>query len=229
MSYCTPLLADAEMLKLIGLIIVGLIYLINHLVGAAGGKGAQQRRGLKPEPRPAARPRPRAPAPRTPAAQSTMSDEVNEFLRRAAEKRGQAARPASPPPLEAEPRRLVASLDDTSFSGASPAESGPPTGSGVAEYVQQQLGNREFDESHLSQVGQVESQFAAHTQQVFQHSVGHLAAQSAAAADADAAPSPTTPPANPVAETVGALLADPRSIRQAVILNEILDRPVERW
>lgn len=229
MRYFAPLLADADMLKLIGLIIVGLIYLINHLLGGANAKGGPQRRGLKPEQRPAARPRPRAPAPR-PQAQSTMSDEVNAFLRRAAEKRGQAARPAAPPPpLDAEPRRLVASLDDTSFSGSRPAEIGPPTGSGVAEYVQQQLGNREFDESHLSQVGQVESQFAAHTQQVFQHSVGHLAAQSAAAADADAAPSPTAPPANPVAETVGALLADPRSIRQAVILNEILDRPVERW
>lgn len=229
MTYFVPLLADAEMLKLIGLIIVGLIYLINHLLGGAGAKGVQQRR-LKPEPRPAARPRPRTPVPRTPAAQATMSDEVNDFLRRAAEKRGQASRPASPPPLEAEPtRRLVASLDDTSFAGSQPPESGSPTGSGVAQYVEQQLGHRPFDEGHLGHVGQAESQFAAHTQQVFQHSVGHLAAQSAAAADADAAPSPTTPPANPVAETVGALLGDPRSIRQAIILNEILDRPVERW
>ena len=84
MSYFAPLLADAEMLKLIGLIVVGLIYLINHLLGGAGAKGAQQRRGLKPEQRPAARPRPRAPAPRQPAAKSTMSDEVNDFLRRAA-------------------------------------------------------------------------------------------------------------------------------------------------
>jgi hypothetical protein len=231
MSYLTPLLADADMFKLILLVVVGLIYLVNYLVGGNGAK-AQQRRPMKPEPRPAPRPRPRSVSPRF-AAQgpgSSSSDDVSELLRRAAGKRGQPARSAVPPPIEPEPtRRLVASLDDTSFGSLHSPENSPPTGSGVSGYVQQQLGNRAFDERHLSHLEQSESDFAAHTQQMFQHTVGHLAAQTSAAADADAAPSPTTPPANPVAETVGALLADPRSLRQAVILNEILDRPVARW
>ncbi len=32
-----------------------------------------------------------------------------------------------------------------------------------------------------------------------------------------------------VAGTIAGLLADPRSIRQAIVLKEVLDRPVERW
>lgn len=32
-----------------------------------------------------------------------------------------------------------------------------------------------------------------------------------------------------VAGTIAGLLADPRSIRQAIVLREVLDRPVERW
>lgn len=32
-----------------------------------------------------------------------------------------------------------------------------------------------------------------------------------------------------VAGTIAALLADPRSVRQAIVLREVLDRPVERW
>lgn len=32
-----------------------------------------------------------------------------------------------------------------------------------------------------------------------------------------------------VAGTIAGLLADPRSLRQAIVLREVLDRPVERW
>jgi hypothetical protein len=42
---------------------------------------------------------------------------------------------------------------------------------------------------------------------------------------------PVPPPAASVAVagTIAALLADPRSLRQAIVLREVLDRPVERW
>ena len=70
-----PLLADAEIFKVIGLIIVALIWIFNHFVGA---KGPQRR---PPTGRDAA-PRP----PGAPAGRQEVNDEVAEFLRRTAER-----------------------------------------------------------------------------------------------------------------------------------------------
>jgi hypothetical protein len=66
--------------------------------------------------------------------------------------------------------------------------------------------------------------------QVFEHQVGrfHESAANASPGEthSDAAPQTINAPPN---EVFAALLSDPQSLRQAIILNEIIERPVERW
>ena len=60
-------------------------------------------------------------------------------------------------------------------------------------------------------------------EQTFDHQVGSLVAPAAR----DQATT-TGPPAAPSAEVFG-MLRDPQSIREAIVVSEILRRPVERW
>ncbi|MEX0712507.1 MAG: hypothetical protein WD278_09165, partial [Pirellulales bacterium] len=78
-----PPLADVNWPALIPIFLF-VIWILNQLLSAAG-KGQKA-------PKPAERPRPR-PAPINPRRQE-LNDEVGEFLRRAAEKRGGQAAPA---------------------------------------------------------------------------------------------------------------------------------------
>ena len=99
------LLADAEMFKIILVVVAGLIALVKHFVDA-NGKAQARRPVAKPEVRPRVKPPPAA-------ARPAMPGDVNEFLRRAAEKRAAAQRaPASE--SAAAPRRLVTSPLDAS-------------------------------------------------------------------------------------------------------------------
>jgi hypothetical protein len=208
-----PLLADAEILKVIGFIIVALIWVFNHFVGA---KGPQRR-----PPRADVRPRP----PGAPAGRQEVNDEVAEFLRRTAERTAgkkrtepEAAPPARQPLSERRLNRMP--------SGMEPVEAvavdEPPEVS-VAEHVQ------EFD-SHLlserprrmTQMEQESRSFQAEVQHDFDHQLGRLAQHSPLAAEArQAAPNP--------AASIAALLADPENLRNVVVLNEILRRPTDRW
>jgi len=58
----------------------------------------------------------------------------------------------------------------------------------------------------------------------FDHAVGTLAGTGSAAAGEAIAVGPDTPAAQ-----LAAMLRDPQGIRQAVLVNEILRRPSERW
>lgn len=196
-----------DWLKVIVMVVFGMIYLINHIVGAAGKAQRKQGRPNPPAPRPAGRPE--------------MQDEVAEFLKRAAEKRG-ASKPAEPRPQQ--PRRPA----PVEIVEAHAVEELPT--SRFPQTVQHQVDNRELAQraAHLTHVDRTEAAFQAHMQ-VFDHSVGRFTEAPAtltAAAAGEAGPqSASTPPS----EIFAALLADPQSLRQAVILNEIMVRPTERW
>ena len=60
---------------------------------------------------------------------------------------------------------------------------------------------------------------------VFDHSLGQL--QEAPSDTSSGAASPTEPP--PLAASLLAALSSPENIRQAIILNEVLQRPEGRW
>ena len=198
-------------------VIVFLIYLINHFIGMAG-KQQQPRRPVRPE----ARPDPRVARPR-PAGRPEVQDEVAEFLKRAAEKRS-ATKPAEARP--AQPRRVAPpEIVEARAVEEMPSDRWP-------EPVRPQVENRELAEraGHLTHVDRTEAAFQAHMQ-VFDHTVGRIHETAAiptpvGTGQSDVAPQTVSAPPN---EIFASLLSDPQSLRQAIILNEIIERPVERW
>jgi hypothetical protein len=194
-----------------------LIYLLNHFIGIAGKQ--QQRRQARPEVRPDGRP----PRPRPAGQRQEVQDEVAEFLKRAAEKRS-AAKPVEARP--AQPRRVAPpEIVEARAVEEMPSNRWP-------ESVRPQVENRELTEraGHLTHVDRTEAAFQAHMQ-VFDHTVGRINESAAnppppTGSQSDVAPQTINAPPN---EVFAALLSDPQSLRQAIILNEIIERPVERW
>jgi hypothetical protein len=151
-----------------------------------------------------------------------MEDEIGEFLRRTAKRRGpQAAQPAPPPALEpvlVEPERAG------------------PVGGQVDEHVKDFLNTGEFSRRTAQlggEVAQADEQLGEHLHKVFDHDVsslapkpGEVSAQPATAGGPapDAATLPLT-----AAAGFAALLSDMENVRQAIVINEILRRPEERW
>ena len=81
------------------------------------------------------------------------------------------------------------------------------------------------------EVAQADAQISQHMQQVFSHDVGKLSKKPGEAAlppeaalEAVATVSTLLPPPN-----FALLLGNIDAVRQAIILNEILQRPEERW
>ncbi|HQU42188.1 MAG TPA: hypothetical protein PK867_05225 [Pirellulales bacterium] len=212
------LLADIALwIKVVGGVIVALIYLVNYAAQAAG-KG-QKRPPMRPEARPDPRARPR------PAGRQEVQDEVAEFLKRAAEKRT-AGRPAEQPPP---PQRR-----------ALPRSAGAPTPEIVeARAVEEMPSNRwpEPVQSHvdthqlsdraeqLAHADRGDAAFQAHMQ-LFDHQVGriHEAAQPTSETQAGG---PGQAAGTPLSDVFARLLADPQNLRQVIVLNEIMERP--RW
>lgn len=128
----------------------------------------------------------------------------------------------------------------------------PQSGRGsVAQHVAEMLDNSQFAKraAKLSQVQQSsDDEFRSHMQRVFEHDVGRLKDDSAAAigtgspagsgaavsAAAPAAAASIAPVARQLANRkvpadIALLLANRRGMRDAVILKEILERPEYRW
>jgi len=76
-----------------------------------------------------------------------------------------------------------------------------------------------------SRVKEADAQFDVQLHQKFDHDLGRFGDRSTGAAAQPAAPDETKSPAAQIA----ALLASPDGVRQAVVLNEILNRPTDRW
>jgi hypothetical protein len=159
-----------------------------------------------------------------------MSDEIDDFIRRAAERRRQGQqgqrkqqqqqRPAQPPP-PAQPKR--ARLVEPEVVEAQVVED-------VAAHVNRHLDNQQFQNraSHLGeQPAEADDKVAARLHQTFDHQLGSLASTSAAA-PTTSAPA-TTPTVNPTVAALAKLLASPQDFRQAFILSEILKRPADNW
>jgi hypothetical protein len=99
----------------------------------------------------------------------------------------------------------------------------------VAEHVAEQVSARaESLAAQASQLGQrivaEDQQFDTQIKAKFDHAVGTLGGSDIAAAGAPDPPLVDTPAAQ-----LAAMLASPGGVRQAVLVNEILRRPSERW
>lgn len=218
-------------------LIMFIVWLLNQAIGRAAQPPNPprdpRRAGLPPQPARPARP-----------AQARVDEEIEAFLRRAAGQRGAAQQrptaPVSPAPTPqpTAPRTLVQrgeriaplrpAENDVLVEVVEEADEGTsqPHTMTVAEHVQRHLDTREFQQraSNITKVDQADEQLQQRLHQAFDHGVGTLAAnaqaqQTAAAASAAATAGKVT------AGGVYAMLKDPNSLRNAIILQEILRRP----
>jgi len=164
---------------------------------------------------------PRRPPEATPPA--SVEDEISEFLRRAAQRRSRK-QPQAPPPA-------LAPVEEPVLAEEVP----PPVGGQIAR--RRLESDREFQERQRrlgAEVAQADEKVEARLNQVFDHQVGQLSgrlAQGREMSDVSDAFAEAEPDRLPEAAAAGfaAMLTDAESIQQAIIINEILRRPDERW
>jgi hypothetical protein len=216
---------DAELIKLVVVLVIAALAWLAKLVAAR-----QQAQPPVDGPRPQQPPRP---AVNDPLAKDVVG-EIDEFLRRAAQQR--PAQPAQP--IRAQPVKPPARPAQPPVVAEVVAAA--PVGGKVTEHVQKYLDTEDFTRRGAQMGGevaaQVDREIDQRLHQVFDHSVSQLATvpgESAAApvafeplelSEASAIEIPAT-----FATGLTDLLTSPESVRQAIVLNEILHRPEERW
>jgi hypothetical protein len=257
-AFIQPVLAVDIGEVLVGLVAI-IFVIIRQLLEAnknAGAKRAQQ--PVPPPPQPQNPNKAPAAAPAAGQQADPLRAQVEEFLRRAgraAQPNQSRSQPAQVSQIEllaipsqqpdqrtiGQPLRQ-AEWRQTPSSSASPqsaagtekarnaARSGKPRKrKSVAEHVAEQVTSRaESLANQASKLGQrivaEDRQFDTQIKSKFDHAVGTLAGS-----DPSASPEPTSPPVDTPASQLAAMLANPIGLRQAVIANEILRRPSDRW
>jgi hypothetical protein len=215
-------------------------------------------RGQQPQRQVQQRPQPPAPAPAQAGQQADpLRDQVQEFLRRAQQQQRPAQPPAAQRPRKRpianeievlvpnEPvteRRSLSEPFRPMGQPARTAESEPtqrltpaPRGlsdaplTSVSEHVADHIGAGPRAVAwQASKLGQRiiadDEQFDVQLKAKFDHSIGTLAASRVA----EPAPSAAQASESPAAQ-IAAMLASPGGVRQAIVINEILNRPSDRW
>jgi hypothetical protein len=177
---------------------------------------------------------PQAPANRPPRAPGKpVQDEIEEFLARVVEAR-KAKDPSAGPRKQ---RRSATPVRPPRPIDAQVVEA-KPVGGSVDAFVKQHLDSSQITQraAHMGEgVAQADQKFDKRLQQTFEHRLGSLensvAAQSSPSGDVSAAtvataylPSSLTP-----ASALAALLSNPEAVRNAILMQEILQRPEQRW
>jgi len=165
-----------------------------------------------------------------------MARDIEEFLRRAAERRKQAQRggggqqrpPAqrsqakrpTPPP----PRQMIGEDDIVPAKLAFPKQQPHSIGEeSVGDHVRRHLDVSDIAEhvDHLAEdIEQADERMDAHLDQVFEHDVGKLGSGKGATDELN-----RTTRSNKATSDLLKLLQNPASVRQAIIISEILKRP----
>lgn len=216
----TPLFAIVIPIKLIIFAVVMILYVLNHLISAV------KKPPGKTDPRSPVAPRPQA------QTRQQVDNELNDFLRRAAEKRAEASTqsPAAASAGRESPR-------SRKRKSTTPVAVQPVEQSLTQRRMVSSLETRDEARAPVVPIGQLAqsvNEIDSHVQQVFDHRLGQLGAPipavSGVSASATATGSQDTQALAPtLASEISALLANPRSLQGAIILNEILSRPEERW
>jgi len=238
-----PLFAAVDWLEVIAPIAIVLFLVLRQIL--TGVKAAQPQQRPRQAGRPAspvqrtARPPSQTtpPAPGKPAStQTQLNAEIEQFLRRANDRRAQqakaesAGKPASgktssskslapPPPRQAREQTIES-------AERRPIES-------VTASVQKHLDNSAFSqraERLADDIVRVDQQMEDHLKKAFDRRVGTLGPGSPAGVPpvTDAAPEPTLDTAD-WAREIQAALSSPNDVRKAVVLNMILQRPETSW
>lgn len=201
----TPILAAGidwlEALLPLAFVAFWIISQIVNVIRSVSGAGRQ------PQPQPARGPR-RPPAAPRPAAdpRAELERQIEEFLRGT-----KAARPEPPPTPSRTPPKPVAER----ARPPRPPATTPPAPTVAGRVAQRHMGSLERS-----------SAVAAHVHDAFAHEIGHLHSPlDAPEAAAGTASARTLSPADEIAE----LLRSSATMRQLVVLHEVLERPVGRW
>jgi hypothetical protein len=222
MNTLLPLLAafNGDLLRILVIITILILSGIGQLIARL--KQAQQPRppgGLPQQPKP--------------KAGDPVANEIDEFLRRVAQRgKRTGVEPAARPTLQELPT-TVKPKSEKPVVAETAADT--PVGGQVTEHVKKYLDEQEFErrsEQLGAEVVEADREADQHLHQTFDHTVSKLAN-----VPGEAAAPPTTELLDSgefvpdvIAPTdLFLALANPDSIRQAIVLNEILHRPEERW
>lgn len=226
-------LAAVDWVKLIIFAVVAIIWLINQLSNVIGNKAQPK----KPPQVPPGRPNQANPQ----AGQRGLLDEVEQFLKEARKNVEQAQQtrtkpqPPAPPPRVKQPKQpkkpKPAPPPPRRTLATEPALDDVERGSSVADHVKRHIDTSRFDSGrfdqragNLSRLQQtVDQDIGAHVKSVFDHEIGTLGGGSTLGDAPKAVVAPTP------ADQLVAMLRDPQGIRNAILMQEILRPPVERW
>ena len=201
-----------------------IIVLLIIVLSAVGNMITKSREARNRLPRPGGPP---GPQPRP--AEKAVQSEIDDFLRRVAEPR--AGKPASSNTIAKAPRKSVAPLAKPKPITAELVDSGPG-GGGVTDHVRKFLDSTEFQRRRGEMggdVAQADEKFEHRLQGTFEHRLGQLGAVTPQPAGEMLSASSTGVLSTGIPSGIAALFTAPDSIRQAVVINEILQRPVHRW
>lgn len=215
-------LADGDWIGVVVFLVIMVISAISQMAG--NKKEAQQPR---PKPRPRPRP-PVRPAQAGPGRQDPVAGELEEFLRRAAGGGGQ--QPVRRPP-PAPPARPVVAKPVIAQPVVAEATDDLEVIESVADHMSHSTGESRFPSQLTGGPNQADQ-----VSRKFDHQMGQLDSTPEKAAHAAAIAEPDTQAAKVVesmpptaAAGLAAMLASPTSLRQAILLKEILERPEHRW
>jgi len=160
--------------------------------------------------------------------QQPARTEVEEFLRRMAQPQArQEVKPQRPAAKEASRRRPQRSKPAAQVRGepvvAAEVVQPSSSSSGARPQGRTAVGSRELG----SEVAASDKRTQQRVRAVFDHEVGQLAAAEKSPPAKTDAPRIAVP--DSLAAEIAASLTRPESLRQAVILSEILQRPEHRW
>ncbi len=176
------------------------------------------------------------PAPRAGAAQrrpaAAVDQEIEAFLRRAAQNRGgqQPAAPqqqtktrqAAPPPLPQGPRpvRKLARTDED-----------PPSHESIQEHVTRHVNTDDVGQraDHLVKVDKVAAELAEHVHHSLDHRIGQLGVKDSESISSETTSGVTGIMVSTAGAGVAQLLSGREQLRNAIILNEILQPPRDHW
>lgn len=199
-----------DLIKLLMVILIVVVPLVSQILAKL--------RDQKLPPPPAGGPQPR---PR----QEDFKQEIEDFLRRAAEGR-ETKRPGQARTVQ-QPRRRQATPPPVP-PRAKPEEP-TPIGGSVVEHVKKYLDTSDFGRRTAQlgdEVAQADDKVDARLHAVFEHQLGQFDWRTPSEIE--------TAGGQPAVTAIGAagiarLLANPENLRQAIVLNEILQRPEQRW
>jgi hypothetical protein len=235
-----PLLADIW--GWIVPVVIIIIYALNHLL--SGGKAqqaqkqrqqqakrraAQGERALQQPAQPQQPPPQALPRPQQAGGQDSLHDEIEQFLRRANERRKEKAQRSTLPervtPLEpAPPARAEQPVD------VQPVEhSFDAVATSVAQHFNSSRSFEQRAEHMADQVEKADDDMQRHLKQAFDHRLGTLRTTGQPDSAAVATDQPAAPAQPPTVALGMAGVLNPQNLKQAILLKEILERPVDRW